>query len=122
MKCPLCNCRDSRVLDSRPIDEGSSIKRRRECPACGKRNELSADYLTLSDGAQQALCVCPDHGLFTVRIKFQKDDKGRRVMVRSCALSEEQSPAYISTKIIQWQNKLSAQRAAQEAQKEAEVE
>lgn len=37
MKCPLCNCRDSRVLDSRPIDEGASIKRRRECPSCGKR-------------------------------------------------------------------------------------
>ena len=37
MKCPLCNCQDSRVLDSRPIDEGSSIKRRRECPSCGKR-------------------------------------------------------------------------------------
>lgn len=37
MKCPLCNCQDSRVLDSRPIDEGASIKRRRECPACGKR-------------------------------------------------------------------------------------
>lgn len=37
MKCPVCNCQDSRVLDSRPIDEGSSIRRRRECPACGKR-------------------------------------------------------------------------------------
>ena len=37
MKCPLCNCRESRVLDSRPIDEGASIKRRRECPSCGKR-------------------------------------------------------------------------------------
>ena len=37
MKCPLCNYQDSRVLDSRPIDEGSSIKRRRECPSCGKR-------------------------------------------------------------------------------------
>ena len=37
MKCPLCNCQDSRVLDSRPIDEGASIKRRRECPSCGKR-------------------------------------------------------------------------------------
>nr|MBE6545118.1 transcriptional repressor NrdR [Oscillospiraceae bacterium] len=37
MKCPLCNCQDSRVLDSRPIDNGSSIKRRRECPSCGKR-------------------------------------------------------------------------------------
>ena len=37
MKCPLCNYTDSRVLDSRPIDEGASIKRRRECPSCGKR-------------------------------------------------------------------------------------
>lgn len=37
MKCPVCNSPDSRVLDSRPIDEGSSIKRRRECPSCGKR-------------------------------------------------------------------------------------
>ena len=37
MKCPVCNFHDSRVLDSRPIDEGASIKRRRECPKCGKR-------------------------------------------------------------------------------------
>ena len=37
MKCPICNFPDSRVLDSRPIDEGSSIKRRRECTSCGKR-------------------------------------------------------------------------------------
>ena len=37
MKCPVCNCQDSRVLDSRPQNEGTSIKRRRECPACGKR-------------------------------------------------------------------------------------
>ena len=37
MKCPACNFSDSRVLDSRPVSEGSSIKRRRECPICGKR-------------------------------------------------------------------------------------
>ena len=37
MKCPVCNFSDSRVLDSRPIDDGTSIKRRRECPSCGKR-------------------------------------------------------------------------------------
>ena len=37
MKCPVCNFADSRVLDSRPVNEGSSIRRRRECPACGKR-------------------------------------------------------------------------------------
>ena len=37
MKCPACNNSDSRVLDSRPVEDGSSIKRRRECPSCGKR-------------------------------------------------------------------------------------
>jgi transcriptional repressor NrdR len=37
MKCPVCNCSDSRVLDSRPASEGASIRRRRECPNCGKR-------------------------------------------------------------------------------------
>ena len=37
MKCPVCNSQDSRVLDSRPVEDGASIKRRRECPSCGKR-------------------------------------------------------------------------------------
>ncbi len=37
MKCPLCSSPDSRVLDSRPVDDGASIKRRRECTECGKR-------------------------------------------------------------------------------------
>lgn len=37
MKCPVCNNSDSRVLDSRPVEDGSRIKRRRECPSCGRR-------------------------------------------------------------------------------------
>ena len=37
MKCPVCNAPDSRVLDSRPVDDAASIKRRRECTTCGKR-------------------------------------------------------------------------------------
>ena len=37
MKCPVCNFQDSRVLDSRPVEDGASIKRRRECTSCGKR-------------------------------------------------------------------------------------
>jgi transcriptional repressor NrdR len=35
--CPYCSYADSRVLDSRPTLEGNSIRRRRECGACGKR-------------------------------------------------------------------------------------
>ncbi|MCM1042725.1 MAG: transcriptional regulator NrdR [Corallococcus sp.] len=37
MKCMYCGCADSKVIDSRPMDDGKSIRRRRECVACGKR-------------------------------------------------------------------------------------
>lgn len=37
MKCPYCGQVDSKVIDSRPADEGTSIRRRRECLGCGKR-------------------------------------------------------------------------------------
>ena len=37
MKCPYCGYRESKVVDSRPADEGNSIRRRRECLACEKR-------------------------------------------------------------------------------------
>jgi transcriptional repressor NrdR len=37
MKCPFCNYEESKVIDSRPTDEGQRIRRRRECLECGKR-------------------------------------------------------------------------------------
>lgn len=37
MKCPFCNSLDSKVIDSRLSEDGTSIRRRRECVACGKR-------------------------------------------------------------------------------------
>lgn len=37
MKCPYCGYKESKVVDSRPAEEGSSIRRRRECLSCGKR-------------------------------------------------------------------------------------
>jgi transcriptional repressor NrdR len=37
MKCPFCGFADCKVIDSRPINEGESIRRRRECLSCGKR-------------------------------------------------------------------------------------
>lgn len=37
MKCPFCSHRESKVVDSRPTDEGQSIRRRRECMVCTKR-------------------------------------------------------------------------------------
>ncbi len=37
MKCPFCGYEESKVIDSRPTDEGERIRRRRECLECGKR-------------------------------------------------------------------------------------
>lgn len=37
MKCPFCAYEESKVIDSRPTDEGERIRRRRECLKCGKR-------------------------------------------------------------------------------------
>ena len=37
MKCPFCGYEESKVIDSRPTDEGERIRRRRECMSCQKR-------------------------------------------------------------------------------------
>ena len=37
MKCPYCNTQDTKVIDSRPVEDYSSIRRRRQCEQCGKR-------------------------------------------------------------------------------------
>jgi len=37
MQCPFCTSEDTRVIDSRPVEDGSAIRRRRECASCGNR-------------------------------------------------------------------------------------
>ena len=37
MRCPYCENQDTKVIDSRPTEEGHAIRRRRECEACGRR-------------------------------------------------------------------------------------
>ncbi len=37
MKCPYCNASDTKVIDSRPAEDNSAIRRRRQCETCGKR-------------------------------------------------------------------------------------
>ena len=37
MRCPFCQARDSRVIDSRDVSGGAAIRRRRECVSCGRR-------------------------------------------------------------------------------------
>ena len=48
MYCPKCHHEDSRVIDSRSVDEGQAIRRRRECPECGHRfTTLETPLLTV---------------------------------------------------------------------------
>ena len=47
MHCPFCRHHDTRVVDSRASDDGTSIRRRRQCPECGKRF-TTAETVTLT--------------------------------------------------------------------------
>ncbi len=56
MICPFCRHDDSRVVDSRPIEEGTLIRRRRECSACGRRfttSETSVLLIVKRSGATE---------------------------------------------------------------------
>ena len=59
MRCQYCSCTDSKVIDSRPTEEGNSIRRRRECTRCGRRFttyekiELSPLMVVKRDGRRE---------------------------------------------------------------------
>jgi len=59
MRCPQCGTRDTRVIDSRDLDESATIRRRRECPACStrfttyERVEAARLVVVKRDGARQ---------------------------------------------------------------------
>jgi transcriptional repressor NrdR len=56
MNCPFCRFNDSRVVDSRPVEDGAAIRRRRECPQCGQRfstQELSLLNIIKRSGATE---------------------------------------------------------------------
>ncbi len=59
MRCQYCSCTDSKVIDSRPTDDGNSIRRRRECTNCGRRFttyekvELNPLFVVKRDGRRE---------------------------------------------------------------------
>ena len=59
MRCPVCRHTESRVIDSRPTPDGTSIRRRRECVSCGRRftTDETIEYAPLmvikKDGSRQ---------------------------------------------------------------------
>jgi transcriptional repressor NrdR len=60
MKCPYCNNEDTKVIDSRPTEDGHAIRRRRGCDKCGKRFttyekvEESIIMIVKKDGSREA--------------------------------------------------------------------
>lgn len=74
MRCLYCNCSESKVIDSRPVEEGNSIRRRRECIGCGRR------FTTYEKIEQLPLIVIKRDG---TREAFDPD-KIKRGLVRSC--------------------------------------
>ncbi|NMD37621.1 MAG: transcriptional repressor NrdR [Christensenellaceae bacterium] len=60
MKCQFCNTTESKVLDSRPIENGMAIRRRRECLSCKRRFttyeriELAPIYVIKKDNSREA--------------------------------------------------------------------
>ena len=76
MKCPYCSNPESRVVDSRPSDEGTSIRRRRECLVCHKR------FTTYETMESLPLVVIKKDG------SRQTFDKGKVLggMVRACEI------------------------------------
>lgn len=56
MKCPYCSSNDTRVVNSRPADEGTAIRRRRECLTCARR------FTTFERVDHAPLTVVKSHG------------------------------------------------------------
>jgi transcriptional repressor NrdR len=63
MHCPFCAHADTRVIDSRVVEEGGAVRRRRECEACGKRfstferADLRLPLVIKKDGTRQPFDV-----------------------------------------------------------------
>lgn len=83
MKCPFCNFRDTKVIDSRPTDDSETIRRRRECLKCSRRFTTYERY--------------EDSSLIVIKKDNTREayDKGKvlKGMVKSC----EKRPVSLDT-------------------------
>ena len=76
MKCPYCSSEDTRVINSRPADESTSIRRRRECGSCNRRfttyerAQFEALMVIKRSGRREA--INPDKLLGKLRIACNK--------------------------------------------------
>lgn len=91
----------SQALLSRPA-------RQPNCPVCGKRANIPEGYVKMGPDRFRALADCPDHGLVFVDLILEETQEGALRVCRRAQLSDEQSPAYIKTKHLQWARKVAA--------------
>jgi transcriptional repressor NrdR len=83
MRCPFCGSEDSQVKDSRPVEEASAIRRRRQCPSCGAR------FTTFERVQLRDLSVVKKDGR---RAAFDRDKLARsiRIATRKRGIDGEQ--------------------------------
>ena len=83
MRCPFCGNEDTQVKDSRPSEDGSSIRRRRQCVACSQR------FTTIERVQLRELTVVKADGR---RVPFDRDKLARsiRIALRKRPVEEEQ--------------------------------
>ncbi len=87
----------------------STAGKRAVCPTCGRKVSLTEGYVPVRD-AWQALADCSEHGLIFSEAVFTKDESGKPHARVRAWLSDEQSPAYVKTKHLQWAGKVAALR------------
>jgi transcriptional repressor NrdR len=83
MRCPFCGSEDTQVKDSRPVDEASAIRRRRQCSVCGAR------FTTFERVQLRDLLVVKKDGR---RVPFDRDKLTRSIGIatRKRGIDEEQ--------------------------------
>jgi transcriptional repressor NrdR len=83
MRCPFCGSEDTQVKDSRPVEESSAIRRRRQCPDCGAR------FTTFERVQLRDLQVIKKDGR---RVPFDRDKLARsiRIATRKRGVEAEQ--------------------------------
>jgi transcriptional repressor NrdR len=83
MRCPFCGTEDTQVKDSRPVEEASAIRRRRQCPGCGAR------FTTFERVQLRDLVVVKKDGR---RVAFDREKLARsiRIATRKRGIDEEQ--------------------------------
>lgn len=83
MRCPFCAFEETQVKDSRPVEDGSAIRRRRQCGACGAR------FTTFERVQLRDITVIKKDGR---RVPFDRDKLARsiRIATRKRGIDEEQ--------------------------------